>query len=65
MVVDLITLVLFFAIFAGAMYVYFIPSIIAAKRNHKNFMGIFILNLAGGWTILAWIAALIWAIHKE
>ena len=39
---------------------YFIPSIIARKDD--SFVGIFLLNLLLGWTLLGWIASFIWAI---
>ena len=44
-----------------AITLYFLPSIIAYKKNHANKIAIFILNLAFGWTFLAWLACLIWA----
>lgn len=40
---------------------YFLPSIIASKRNHSNAASILVLNLFLGWTFLGWVAALIWA----
>lgn len=40
---------------------YFLPVIIADKRGHPNWTTIGALNLLAGWTILGWIAALIWA----
>jgi hypothetical protein len=40
---------------------YFLPSIIASKRNHSNATSIIVLNLFLGWTFLGWVAALIWA----
>jgi hypothetical protein len=44
---------------------YFLPFIIAAVRNHRNAPAIFLLNLLLGWTLLGWIGALIWAVHKD
>jgi hypothetical protein len=41
---------------------YFIPTIIAVARNHKNKIGIFLLNLLAGWTFLGWVGALIWSV---
>jgi len=38
---------------------YFIPTIAGYKT--KNASGVFILNLLLGWTVIGWIAALIWA----
>lgn len=44
--------------------IYFIPYIIANKKSHPQETAIFILNLFAGWTIIAWIIALVWA-HTE
>lgn len=41
---------------------YFLPSIIAVRRNHHNATAILILNIAFGWTLFGWVAALIWAV---
>jgi hypothetical protein len=49
-------------IFLGfILLVYFLPSVIASSRGHKNKPAIIVLNLLLGWTFLGWIAALIWA----
>jgi hypothetical protein len=45
--------------------IYFIPTIIANNRNHKQFTAIFILNLFAGWTGLGWLAALIWSVTND
>jgi hypothetical protein len=45
--------------------IYFIPSLLAARRRHPNATAIFILNFSLGWTFLGWIGALIWAIYRE
>jgi hypothetical protein len=44
---------------------YFLPTIIAVRRRHRNRMGIFILDLFLGWTLVGWVTALIWAIYNE
>ncbi len=41
--------------------VYFLPTIIAGRRNHNNTLAIFALNLLLGWIVIGWIVALIWA----
>lgn len=41
---------------------YMIPSIISGKRNTRHFGMICFINVVFGWTVLGWIAALIWAI---
>ena len=45
---------------AGAL-LYFIPSFVAHHRGHHQMMPIFLLNLFLGWSLLGWVAALVWA----
>lgn len=40
--------------------IYFVPTFVAG--NHKNKGAIFALNLLLGWTLLGWVAALVWAL---
>ncbi len=49
-----------FALVLAALF--FLPTIIAAKKRHPNRIGIFVVNLLMGWTGLGWIVALIWAL---
>ena len=42
-------------------FLYFLPSIIANARKNSNSTAITLLNLFLGWTVIGWIAALIWA----
>ncbi len=44
---------------------YLLPTTVAGIRNHKNGAGIFLLNLLLGWTILGWIAALVWSVSSQ
>ena len=58
-----ILIILFFSIISFILY--FLPSIIVAfNKKHDNRIGLFILNFLLGWTMFAWIAALIWSFHK-
>jgi hypothetical protein len=45
--------------------IYFFPSYIAHKRNHKNLVAIFALNLLTGWTFIGWVVALVWALKND
>tara|TARA_A100001035_G_C27782692_1_gene502616 strand:+ start:2674 stop:3402 length:729 start_codon:yes stop_codon:yes gene_type:complete len=47
-----------------ALYVYFFPSVIAKSRNKKNYWAILVLNLFFGWTLIGWVASLIWALNN-
>lgn len=52
-----------FALFLIVLLVafYFLPSVIAVNRKHKNRTPIILVNLFFGWFLLGWIVALIWA----
>jgi hypothetical protein len=41
---------------------YFAPTIVAAVRKHHNAVAIWALNLLLGWTVIGWIASLVWAL---
>lgn len=40
---------------------YFAPSAVAAARSHRQAVAIFMLNIFLGWTVIGWVAALVWA----
>ena len=54
---DLIIVILIFA-------AYFLPTLVAFLRPHKNIFAIFLLNLLLGWTALGWVGSLIWSVIK-
>ena len=41
--------------------IYFVPTIIAAIRQHHNGIPIFLVNILLGWTFIGWVVALIWS----
>jgi len=41
---------------------YFLPTIIAGIRGHRNQGSIFVLNLFLGWTFLGWVISLAMAV---
>ena len=45
--------------------IHFLPTIIAAFKRSRSVVGIFLLNLFLGWTVIGWIIALIWAFSRE
>lgn len=53
---------LLIALAALAMLAYMAPVIIAARRAHPWAWSILVLTLFGGWTFLAWVAALAWSL---
>ncbi len=48
-----------------ALFLYFIPTIIAVSNKKSNAGAIFVLNLFLGWTFLGWIIALVWSLSKD
>ena len=49
---------------ASIFAVYFLPSLIAFAREHKNRLAIFLLNLLLGWTVLGWVSSLVWSVTR-
>ena len=45
--------------------VYFAPTIILEVRVQRNIVGLVLLNLFAGWTIVGWIIALVWALRAK
>jgi len=41
--------------------IYFLPTIVALSRGHLSALAIFFLDLFLGWTLIGWLAALIWS----
>ena len=48
--------------FGFGVFIYFLPSFIAAGKRHPYGTGIAILNLFLGWTIIGWVGALVWSV---
>jgi hypothetical protein len=44
---------------------YWLPTYIAARRNHRQLTAIAVLNTLGGWSTIGWIVALVWAVTKS
>ena len=47
-----------------SLFIYFIPTIVASGRDHAQTGAIFALNFFLGWTLVGWVAALVWALIK-
>jgi hypothetical protein len=48
-----------------ALILYFVPTIISHMRDVQNYAKIFFVNLILGWTVVGWIAVLIWSIRAK
>lgn len=51
-----------FVLIGVLLALYVLPTWIAYVRKHQNLVAVGILNVALGWTLLGWIAALVWAV---
>ena len=58
-------IILFILVGIVALYIYFLPTIIASGRNSVATILIFLVNLFGGWTIALWIFVFIWAFCEK
>lgn len=47
-----------------AIVFFFLPSLIAYLRKHKNLLSIFMINLSLGWTLVGWVVSLVWSVMK-
>lgn len=52
---------LYFPFGLVSLALYLLPTIIVLARRKKNVLGPILVNVLLGWTIIGWIAALIWA----
>jgi uncharacterized membrane protein YqaE (UPF0057 family) len=48
-------------ILATVACLYFLPTLVVKIRGAKCAGGVFVLNLFLGWTVIGWLAGLIWA----
>jgi len=44
-----------------ALALYFVPTIVAYRRDSDSFGLILLVNIIAGWTLIGWLAILIWA----
>jgi hypothetical protein len=45
--------------------IHFLPTIVAAIRNSRHLLAIFLINLCFSWTGVGWVIALVWAFTSE
>ena len=59
------TALLLIAALVVGLFLYFLPTIIAMNRRHRERTAIFFLNLLLGWSFLGWVAALVWSLTSH
>ena len=45
--------------------IYFVPTIIAVVRDHRQTVPIVVVNVVLGWLLIPWFIALIWSINYQ
>jgi hypothetical protein len=43
---------------------YFVPALVAVLQHHPHGIGIFLVNLVFGWTVIGWLGCLAWALIR-
>jgi len=51
------------AVLIFASYIYFLPAVLGWKKQNR--VAILALNALLGWTLIGWVAALVWALTKD
>jgi len=62
---DAFGLALYVACSLVGLVIYFIPSWVAIRRDHRNVKSIIVLDLFLGWTLVGWVLALVWALYED
>lgn len=55
----------FFPFFGFGFVLYFLPTVIALVRDKRDKLSIFLLNIFLGWSVIGWIASLVWAVKSD
>lgn len=48
-----------------SLILYLLPTIVVLARRKKNVLGPILVNVLLGWTVVGWIAALVWALTVD
>jgi len=59
---EVLAVILWYGIYVVLNLAYGVPMIVAAKRSHPQVDPIAIVNMLLGWTVIAWIVCLAWAV---
>jgi hypothetical protein len=55
----LAVLIMPLVVLAGVLYL--LPTVVAVARGHRRLLGVALINILLGWTLLGWLLALAWA----
>ena len=48
-------------ILAGVPVLYFLPSLVALLRGHRQLWALAVVNLVAGWNEVGWLGVMVWA----
>jgi len=48
-----------------ALALYFIPAIISHWREQDDVIGVLVLNILLGWTVVGWVVLALWALIRD
>jgi hypothetical protein len=52
-------------VFIVGFCIYFLPSIVAFRRDRHNKGAILVLNMFLGWSVIGWVIAMVWAVSSS
>jgi hypothetical protein len=64
-ILGLLAIAFYAALFLVIIFFAFLPSIIARRKEHDDFLWILVANVVLGGTVFGWFLALIWACHPD
>ena len=53
------------ALMLVGLFIYLLPSYIAHRKNHRNFLPLLLVNIFFGFTGVIWFVCLIWALWNS
>ncbi|MCD7785618.1 MAG: superinfection immunity protein [Oscillospiraceae bacterium] len=61
----IILLILLLALLVALIALYFLPTILAVRKDHSSKTIIILINVFLGWSFLGWVAALVWSLDDK
>ena len=62
---DGISILILVALAVALFLLFFVPTIIAFRRHHRERVPILLVNLLLGWSFVGWVVALVWSLTSH
>ena len=59
------TLLLYYALIFAGLLIYMVPTLVAIGRKHSRTKMIALVNIFVGWSVVGWIAAMVWTFSRD